>query len=613
MARKKAANAFVWIILLLLIAGLAGFGLTNFGGSIRTVATVGDQEIEVEDYARALQAQMRRFQELTGQPMGFAQAQAIGLDQAALGQLVSEAALRNVVEEAGLSVGDENVSREITGNPDFAGASGEFDRETYLFVLDTNNVDVREFEERVRRDAAVAILRIAVLSGVETPDLFTDTLFAFAREERDVTWARLTADDLEQPLAEPTDAELRAFHRDNADLFTRGETRLIRYAWLTPDMLSDRIEVDDAQLRTLYETRIDEFVLPERRLVERLAFATEADAAAAMARIESGEATFDDLVAERGLTLDDVDLGDVTRADLEDAGDAIFAMDAPGVAGPLPSPVGPALYRMNAVLAAQDTSFEEAREDLAREAVADRARRSIADSIGDVQDLLAGGASVEDLAARTDMEAGAIEWRADLRDGIAAYEAFRNAAARIGVGDFPELVELADGGIAVIELAELKPPELIPFEEVRDEVIAAWERAETEAALTARAEALADDIRAGAEMAGLGLALETDRGLQRTAFVEGTPPDFIGVVFDMKPDDVRVLSADGSAWIVRLDAVRAPDPDEPEAQRVRAQFARETAQEISQSLLQAFTQSILAETPVTVNSQALNAVHAQMQ
>ena len=30
----------------LLIAGLGGFGLTNFGGSLSTVATVGDTEID---------------------------------------------------------------------------------------------------------------------------------------------------------------------------------------------------------------------------------------------------------------------------------------------------------------------------------------------------------------------------------------------------------------------------------------------------------------------------------------------------------------------------------------------------------------------------------------
>jgi peptidyl-prolyl cis-trans isomerase D len=48
----------------------------------------------------------------------------------------------------------------------------------------------------------------------------------------------------------------------------------------------------------------------------------------------------------------------------------------PGIAGPLPSEFGPALYRINAILAATETTFEEARETLKPELAADAARRA---------------------------------------------------------------------------------------------------------------------------------------------------------------------------------------------------------------------------------------------
>ena len=43
--------------------------------------------------------------------------------------------------------------------------------------------------------------------------------------------------------------------------------------------------------------------------------------------------------------------------------------------------------------------------------------------------LIAGGAGVSDLAANTDMRAGAIDWSTEVTDGIAAYAAFRDVAA----------------------------------------------------------------------------------------------------------------------------------------------------------------------------------------
>ena len=128
MAKNKASNAFLWIIMLLLILGLGGFGLTNFGGSATTVAKVGDSEIVLEDYARALESQLRNYQRISGQALTIEQAQAIGLDQLALSQLVSERALENKVSEAGLSVGDENVSQQIVDTPAFQGLGGTFDR-----------------------------------------------------------------------------------------------------------------------------------------------------------------------------------------------------------------------------------------------------------------------------------------------------------------------------------------------------------------------------------------------------------------------------------------------------------------------------------------------------
>ena len=612
MAKKKAGNVFLWIVMLLLIAGLAGFGATSFSGGTATVATVGDTEIETNDYVRAFDAQVRQFRQQTQSQITYSQARAFGLDGQALGQLIGSAALENEAAQLGLSIGDENVSREIMASPTFRGGSGEFDREAYEFTLRQNGITPGDYEERVRGETASGILRAAVASGLTTPEVFIDTLFNYALEERDVTWARLGAEDLAEPLGEPSDDALRAFHSENPEPFTLGETRVIDYALLTPDMLVDDIEVDEAQARALYDARIGEFVQPERRLVERLVFTSEALAEDAKAAIDAGTRSFDDLLEERGLSLDDADLGEVSRDDLGDAAEAVFALDEPGVAGPAPSPLGPALYRMNGILSAQDTPFEDVREELEAEAAADRARRVIRDDIGRIEDLLAGGATPETLGERTNMEFGQIDWRDDVSDGIAAYDAFRNAAASVQVGDFPEVITLEDGGIFALSLNEIREPQLQPFEEVRDEVVAAWEVAETEAALKAQADALADQIRNGREMAGLGLKLETDRGLTRDGFVEGTPASFVETLFEMDADEVRVLTAAGDAWLVRLDSVRAPSGESGEAAFMRARFAAEAQRAMSDSLLDAYRRAVISETGISVNQQALNAINAQL-
>ncbi len=613
MAKKKGGNAFLWVILILLILGLAGFGATSFGGGQQNVATVGDVEIDVNDYVRSIEQQTRVFSQATGQPVTFSQARAIGLDTAALGTLISRAAIENEAANLGISVSDETVAQEMAQTRRFQDGSGTFNRETYGFALREMGLNARDYEAEVRNSIASGIVQASVAGGIRTPDVFVDTLFAYAREARDVTWARLTAEDLPEPIAEPDETALRAFHEANADAFTRPESKIIDYALLTPDMIAGEISVGEDEVRALYEARLDEFVQPERRLVERLVFPTDAAAAEALARITAGNASFDDLIEDRGLSLDDVDLGDVAPEDLDPAtAQAIFGAEEPGVFGPLPSSLGPALFRMNAILSAQETTFDEAAPELSREAAADRARRIILESVATVEDLLAGGADIPALVERTDMEAGEIAYNIEVFEDVAAYAGFREAADAALPGGFPELVQLDDGGIVVLSVRAVEAPTLRPFEEVRDEVTALWEQGQTEEALGALAADLIAQIEGGAEMAGLGLGLNTDRGLDRQGFVGGTPPDFTTTVFEMEPDQLASLSADGDVWIIRLDAVRAPDPTTLEAEAVRAQFAAETARELQTSLLQAFTRSVVQNTDVRVNQVAIDAVHAQL-
>ena len=79
----------------------------------------------------------------------------------------------------------------------------------------------------------------------------------------------------------------------------------------------------------------------------------------------------------------------------------------------------------------------------------------------------------------------------------------------------------------------------------------------------------------------------------------------------MENGEVRVLSEAGEAWLVRLDSIDAPDATTTEAQVVLSQVEQETARELSQSLLTAFTQALLEETEVSINQAAITAILAQ--
>src|SRR5690606_22249539 len=145
-AKNKAGQMVIWALLGLLVIGLAGFGATSFGGGVGQVGTVGQIKIGVDDYARALQQEVQRLSQQTGQPITNEEARAFGIDQMVLQQLVGRAALDEEARRIGLSVGDAEVARQIREIPAFQGIDGSFDRDGYEFVLDRNGMTPARFE-----------------------------------------------------------------------------------------------------------------------------------------------------------------------------------------------------------------------------------------------------------------------------------------------------------------------------------------------------------------------------------------------------------------------------------------------------------------------------------
>ena len=605
MAQSKGRRAGAWVIMILLFIGLVGFGGANLSGGARSIGTAGDKDILVSSYVGALRRQLDAFSAQIGQPLSFVQAQAIGLDRSVLAQVVGDRVLDNEAAGLGISVGDARVAEQVRATPGFADLSGNFDREQYAFTLERNGLSEAEFEQGLRDELARSLLQAAVISGIAPPDVYADAVTRFIGERRDFAWAVVTDVVLDGELPAPTEAEISAHYEANPDLYTRPELRRATYAAVTPEDIQGDVTVDETAIEELYEARIDQFVQPERRLVERLVFSGTEPA---------GETDFDTLGTDRGLDLADVDLGDVDQAQLGAAGDAVFAAAPGNVVGPFDTALGPALFRMNAVLSAQEITFEEARDDLRAELAQDRARRVIDGERGQIEDLLAGGATVEALAERTALTLGTIDWEAGSSDGLAAYAELRAALAATEPGAFPEITELSDGGLVVLRVDEVVPPEVRPLDEVRAQVTVDRAAAARVEALRAAAEAIAADVGQGTPFSDTGLSAFAEVDLIRRDFVAGAPQGLMADVFDMAEGEVRAISDDsGLIAVVRLDAIKEADMEDETMIAERAAIADRAGQGIAQDIYGAYTGAVRNRTEVTLDEAVITAIHASFQ
>lgn len=610
--KKNGAGVMAWILIAMLVAGLGGFGVQNFGGGTAAIGKVGDVEITADDYAREVRTQVNALSRQFGTAVSFSDARALGIDRQALSGLINRAALDDEAARVGLSVGDEAIAAELGKITAFQSISGSFDRKTYALTLDQNGTNEADFETGLRRDLARSLLTGAVAGGTVAPASLTDALFAWAGEKRGFSVLVLDEAALDAPLPAPTEADVKAQYDANIASYTRPEAKRIHYAALLPAALAPSMEVAEDKVKAAYDARLSEFMIPEKRLVERLVYPDDAAAAEAKARLDQGT-SFDDLVKDRGLTLDDVDMGDVTKAELAEAGDAVFGLGGPGVVGPLPSSLGPALFRMNAVLAAQETPYEAARPDLLLALQTEAATVAIGDKVEAIDDALAGGASLEDLAKDFAMTLGTTDYApgADDNDDIASYAAFRTAAEKLAEGDFPEAVILDDGGLVSLQMLQTVPPTPMPLDQITDKVTEAARDAALTTALAAKAATVKAAVDVGALLESLGTVTAVEPK-DRQARLDIAPPAVLEAAFQMELGELRLIETAGFVGLLRLDSIAPADATSEDSKALLEAIRTSAARAIADDIAAGFTAAVVQKAGISLDQPIIDAVNSQL-
>ena len=612
MATKKKSGASklaVWIIVGLLMFGMIGFGAAGFNGTQRSLGKVGDKTVSISSYSTTLQNEMAQFQEQIGRNITPQEMQAIGLDQRALNRVISTRALDQLVTDLGLSLGDARVREQVVEISAFQGLDGKFDREAYAEVLQRNNLKEADFETSLREDAARRILQEAVLTGVTAPEAYAKAMVAYLAETRDFSWARLTQDILISPAPKPSEEDLVTYHSENPAEFTTLAARSVSYIWLTPAMLADDIEIEERELRAAYESRSDEFIQLPSRLVERVIFPSQEMAINAMEAITEEATTFEEVVENRGLTLQDVDLGDVTEAEMGAAGPLVFSLAEPGVIGPAETDLGPALFRVNAILDGNVQSFNSARDQLNLDVALDVASSQIADIAEQVDDLLAGGATLEDVAIETDLQLATFDWHVQSEGGISDYKEFQTAAAAVTAEDFPALGALSDNGIFALRLDGELPAELQPLASVQNAVSESWKAQQIQQQLRTLAERIAPQVSLDAPLTSFGLTENLQDDMNRNDSVDGTPSALVMTAFETELGKAALLDAAEGVIILLPRAIHAANLEDPQVQSLQSILGNRIDTTLERDVFEAFSNAVRESVDVEINQTTLRSVN----
>ncbi|MCB1349748.1 MAG: peptidyl-prolyl cis-trans isomerase [Maritimibacter sp.] len=120
-------------------------------------------------------------------------------------------------------------------------------------------------------------------------------------------------------------------------------------------------------------------------------------------------------------------------------------------------------------------------------------------------------------------------------------------------------------------------------------------------------------LEGGETPQALGLDPASETGLNRDDRVAGAPDALTETAFGLEPGSWTVVEAEDGAVVLRVDAVNAADQTGEEAVTIKARFAGETAQALSQDLQDAFGAALETQAGITLDQAMINAVNAQFQ
>lgn len=595
--RKFAKSPIAVVLFALLILAMAGFGMTQYGFSSisgNEVIKAGSRTISPIQFRQEYDNYKKRIEEQQGRPITQEDAAANRLDSVVLSGIVSREAFAELLHRAGIRPSDKLVVGRIQEiQAFFDPVTGRFDRKTYEQRLGENNLTPAIFDRTLRDETAAQHFIAAAGNGLVLPRAYGALAAIFALETRDIAFFQVTPQSVGEP-PRPTDAQLTAFMKQNAQALTRPELRVLTVVRFTPQ--ADTGPVDQAALQKVFDFRKDTLSRPETRSIVRIPAKDAAVAQQITARLGRNEAP---AAIAKAFGVEPVTYDDKPKTAIPDKklADAAFAMQA-GQVSTVQGDLGLAVVKVNAVAPGRAVTLDEVRPMLEAEVRKDAATAKVyaQSEAYDAEHQKTGSlaAAAQKVGAPT-FTIGPVTQQGLNSEGQPTpglNPRILEVAFGLPPGGESDLSETSEGEYFAVKVERVQPPSLPPLDGVRNELTGAWMRQEMARRLETRANELAARVRKGETLdavgASAGFQVSRAAGVSRQTAGQfpNVPREIIARAFGTKANEVFTAPTQGftigvgTAGNVQMSS--GPIAAQM-AESVRVQMSQEVFREMAQA------------------------------
>lgn len=601
--RSKTASIVVKALAGLLIISFAAWGVEDFisARAIETaVAKVGENEIDPLEFEYEVENETQRLRRAFGGQLTDEQMAALGLGDMVLQRMINDTAIRTESRDLGLSVTDDQVTRQIRSDPNFAGFDGNFSRDRFNEVMFAAGLPEAMYIERVRTDLANRQVLDAVGTASAMPSALAEVLRQHRYEKRGAELLAVRASDQPDP-GEPTEAQLEDVHASQSERFTAPEYRKITVVHLDPANLMDEVVVSEEDITTAYDANADRYIRPETRTVQQMVLLDEAKANEAARQLAEGRDFVEVATEVAEMEEAAIDLGTVTKEGLlPDLANAVFAVAEGEVTEPIKSPLGLHILRAAEVQEGEVRGLDEVRDEVREIVARERAIDALYDLSARFEDTLGGGGTLEEAGKTVGVDAVQIDAvdRAGKAPSGADAAGLPEIASLLPVAFSSELnlesplTEAGDKGFFMVRVDEIIPPALRPLDQVRDQVAEVWKELERTRVAEAKAKEIAQLASAGTAMSSLAASLPTEvETLEPVSRNDrdGARTTVRARLFELPAGGAGIAKVDDGYVVVKVTEASPPDAvgDAPSTSELRETLSVQMGQDVAQQLISA--------------------------
>ena len=616
------------VIALAFAAGdMTGLGGPSGGVAADDVATVGKADVTANELSTRVKTEMEGYRQQQPTLDMASYVQQGGFD-GTLDRITASLALEQFARAQGMVVSKRAVDGQIASIPALQGPTGKFDPSLYQRVLVERKLTDAQIRSDIVRDTYAQQLILPTRGAAQVASQLALPYASLLLEKRSGVVGFIPTAAVPAGPA-PTDAELDTFYRRNVARYTIPERRIVRYALVDANQVKSQAIPTEAEIARQYQQDRARYAPTEKRTITQVVVADQAGATALATKVKAGTALADAARAAglEASTQTSVDKTAYAGTTSPQVADTVFAAANAAVVGPIRTPLGWTVARVDSIVQVPAKTLDQARAEIATALGVQKAQEALSKIHDSIDDGLSNNATFDEIIADRKLTAATTPGLvangtnpdAPGTPADPAIAPLVNAAFQASEGDAPQMVQTgSDGSFALVGLGRVVRAAPRPLAQVRPAVLRD---------LMADRAGQAARRSANAALAKINKGMPVQQALGQSGFPvppvrpvnasraqimqnpQGTPP-VLGLMFSMAQGTAKTLAGPDGWFVVKLDRI---DRGNATGNQAAIRAARGTiARTIGAEYVDQFVKAVRAQVGVKTDAKAVARVRAEL-